>query len=139
MMGFLDSYNTAEYNSKFLLNKSRSFKILYLLGLYVQQRCYFFWRKFSSINNESMDLFKECTQDGISSFTKTIMPTSNWSQSKRQGKAYRGILSCSLGKDSSNFVSDMTIISTFSLTWSTSKSNLFLIELIFKWLRMIRF
>ena len=124
---------------KLLLNKSRWLEILFLLGLYVQQRGHFFLRKFSSINNDSMDLFKESTRDGISSRTKTIMPPPNWLQSKRQGKAYPGIINWPLGKDSSNFVSDMTIISTFPLIWSASKSDLFLIELICKWPRMVRF
>ena len=129
----------AEYKSKLLLlNKLRWFEILFLLGLYAQQRSLFFLQMFNSINNDSMDLFKESTRDEISSLTKTAntklisppnakchhippnatkwhhMTPPNWFRSKRQVKAYPGILNCPLGKDSSNFVSDMTIISMFS-------------------------
>ena len=50
-----------------------------------------------------------------------------------------GILNWSIEKEVSSFVSDMTKTSIFPVIWLASKSNLFLIELMFKWASMIRF
>ena len=74
----------------------------------------------------------EINLEGISSLTKTIIPPLNSFRSRRKGDVKPGILNWPSGNYSSSLVSDITKMSTFPLISSTSASNLFLNEFIFK-------
>ena len=74
----------------------------------------------------------------MSSRTNTMIPPPFWSRSKRNGEEYWGILNWLSGKESSSFVSEMTITSIFPETWSVRISNLFLKEFMLRWAKTIR-
>ena len=74
----------------------------------------------------------------MSSRTNTMIPPLFWSRSKRNGEEYPGILNWLSGKESSSFVSEMTITSTFPEIWSVRISNLFLKEFMLRWDKTIR-
>ena len=113
----------------FLLSSARWFDICIFVGLYEQLSSHFFFlRKFSSMKKPSMFLFIDKSLDGKSSLMYNKIPLpfpfkKNWLR----------------GKLSSSFVSDIISISMFPFTWWARKSNLFLIELIFRWPTTILF
>ena len=101
--------------------------------------CHLFFRKFSSVNSTSMGLSSKDNNLAVMSSRTNIMITPPfWSRSKRNGEEYPGILNCLSGKESPSFVSEITIISTFTVIWSVGISNLFLKELMLRWARTIR-
>ena len=128
----------AEYKSKLFLNR-KWFEMWFLLGLYLQLKSHFFFGKFSSIKSVSMGLSsKDKNLTVMSSRTNTMIPPPFWSRSKRNGEEYPGILNWLSGKESSSFVSEMTITSTFPEIWSVRISNLFLKEFMLRWDKTIR-
>ena len=119
----------AEYKSKLFLNRCKWFKMLFLLGLYEQLRSHSFFRKFSSIKSASMSLSsKDKNLAVMSSRTNTMIALPFWSR----------FLNWLSGKESSSFVSEMTIKSTFPEIWSVRISNLFLKEFMLRWTKTIR-
>ena len=88
---------------------------------------HFFSRNFSSMERRSIGAASnEKSLDGISPLTKTIMPPPNCSRSQRNGVENPGIQNFHCENELSSFVSEITKTSTFALTCSVSKSNLFL-------------
>ena len=77
--------------------------------------------------------------EGISSLTKSIKPPPCAVLSILYGGVNPSKINWFKGNVSSNFVSDISKTSILLPTTSFSISNLFLIELIFKWAIMIRF
>ena len=70
-------------------------------------------------------------RDGISSRINNIIPPPFEQRSKRNGLAKPFSENWAVGKESSNFVSDKSSISKYSLIWELRKPNLFRNELIF--------
>ena len=60
-------------------------------------------------------------------------------RSSRYGFAKPGIVNCDIGKLSSNLLSDTSKMSSFPTTISLSKSSLFHMMLVFKWVNMTLF
>ena len=69
----------------------------------------------------------------MSSRTNTMIPRPFWSQSKRNGEEYAGILNWLSGKELLSFVSEMSITSRFHEIWWVRISNLFLKEFMLNW------
>ena len=77
--------------------------------------------------------------EGISSLTKSIKPPPCVVLSSFYGRVNPSKINWFRGNVLFNFVSDISKVSVLLLTISFSISNLFFIELIFKWAIMIRF
>ena len=109
------------------------------LELNEELRRYFFFRKFQSTERASMGLSsKDKNFAVISSQPNTKIPPQFWSRSRWNGEEYPGILNWLPGNESSSFVSEMTITSTFPVTWSARISNLFLNEFLLRWPKTVR-
>ena len=74
---------------------------------------------------------------GNSSLKYNFMPPLFWSLSTRKGVLNLSVSNSHTGKLSSILVSEIIKISTFPLTWSESKSSLFLMEFMLIWAILI--
>ena len=89
-----------------------------MLTLVLQEQLsnYFFLRKLSSMNIPSLlKVSLEINLEGISSLTKTIIPSPSSLRSRQKSNVKLGTLNWPSGNDSSNLVSDFTKMSKFPL------------------------
>ena len=109
------------------------------LELNEELRSHFFFRKFKSTERAWMGLSSKDKNFAVmSSQTNTKVPPQFWSRTRWNGEEYPGILNWLPGNESSIFVSEMTITSTFPVTWSARISNLFPKEFLLRWAKTVR-